>query len=315
MRRLLLLILSWPLVAAAQYPAKPIRMVVPFPPGGATDIIARVVSQKLAEGLGQPVVVDNRPGAGGTIGSDVAAKATPDGYTLLISTNSTHAVAAVLSKPPYDPTRDFTPITLLAESANILVVSPALGVSNVRELIAAAKAKPGALSFASSGNGTIIHLTGEMFKQLAGVDMLHVPYKGTALSIPDLASGRVSILFDNIVSAQPNLRSGTVKPLAVTTLKRSSLVPELPTMIEAGVPGFESTAWFALFGPGGLAPGVRNRLHEAAVAALKAPDARERLAAAGAETLGSGPDELAQRIRDDIAKWGGVVKAGNIKVD
>src|SRR4051812_13420752 len=286
MRRLLLLILSWPLVAAAQYPAKSIRMVVPFPPGGATDIIARVISQKLAEGLSQPVVVDNRPGAGGTIGSDVAAKAAPDGYTLLISTNSTHAVAAVLSKPPYDPTRDFTPITLLAESANILVVSPALGVSSVRELIAAAKAKPGALSFASSGNGTIIHLTGEMFKQMAGVDMLHVPYKGTALSIPDLASGRVSILFDNIVSAQPNLRSGTVKPLAVTTLKRSSLVPELPTMIEAGVPGFESTAWFALFGPAGLAPGVRNRLHEAAVAALKAGDARERLVGAGAETLG-----------------------------
>jgi tripartite-type tricarboxylate transporter receptor subunit TctC len=315
MHRLLLLLLLWPIFAAAQYPAKPLHMVIPFPPGGATDIIGRVISQKMGERLGQPVVVDNRPGAGGTIGSDVVAKAAPDGYTLLISTNSTHAIAAVLSKPPYDPTRDFTPITLLAESANILVVSPKLGVSNVRELIAAAKAKPGALSFASSGNGTIIHLTGEMFKQMAGVDMLHVPYKGTALSLPDLSSGRVSILFDNIVSAQPNLRSGTVKALAVTTVKRSALMPELPTMAEAGVPGFESTAWFALFGPAGLPPEIRARLHEAAVAALKAGDARERLVGAGAETLGENSEQLAQRIRDDIAKWGRVVRAGNIKVD
>jgi len=315
MRSLICLLLTWPLLALAQYPAKAVHMIIPFPPGGATDIIGRVVSQKLGERLGQPVVVDNRPGAGGTIGSDVVAKAAPDGYTLLISTNSTHAVAMVLSKPPYDATRDFTPITLLAESANILVVSPKLDISSVKELIAAAKAKPGALSFASSGNGTIIHLTGEMFKQMAGVDMLHVPYKGTALSLPDLASGRVSILFDNIVSAQPNLKSGTVKALAVTTLKRSALMPELPTMIEAGVPGFESTAWFALFAPAGLPTEIRNRLHEAAVAALKSPDARERLIGAGAETLGEGPEVLAKRIRDDIAKWGQVVKAGNIKVD
>ena len=315
MRTLLCILLSWPILALAQYPAKPIRMIIPFPPGGATDIIGRVVSQKMGERLGQSVVVDNRPGAGGTIGSDITAKAAPDGYTLLISTNSTHAVAAVLSKPPYDPTRDFTPITLLAESANILVVSPTLGVSSVRELIAAAKAKPGALSFASSGNGTIIHLTGEMFKQMAGVDLLHVPYKGTALSVPDLASGRVSMLFDNIVSAQPNLKSGTVKPLAVTTLKRSALMPDLPTMAEAGVPGFESTAWFALFGPAGLPADIRSRLHEAAVAALKAPDAHDRLVAAGAETIGAGSDVLAQLIRDDIAKWGRVVKAANIKVD
>jgi len=315
MRSLAALLLTWPLLALAQYPAKAVHMIIPFPPGGATDIIGRVISQKLGERLGQPVVVDNRPGAGGTIGSDLVAKAAPDGYTLLISTNSTHAVAMVLGKPPYDATRDFTPITLLAESANILVISPKLGISSVKELIAAAKAKPGALSFASSGNGTIIHLTGEMFKQMTGVDMLHVPYKGTALSLPDLASGRVSILFDNIVSAQPNLKSGAVKPLAVTTGKRSALMPDLPTMIEAGVPGFESTAWFALFGPAGLPTDVRNRLNEAAVAALKAPDARERLIGAGAETAGEGPEQLAKRIRDDIAKWGQVVKAGNIKVD
>jgi len=315
MRALLALLLLSPLLALGQYPAKPLRMVIPFPPGGATDIIGRVVAQKMAERLGQGVVVDNRPGAGGTIGAELVAKSAPDGYTILVATNSTHAVAAVLSKPPYDPLRDFTPIALLADSPNILVISPRLGIASVKELIAAAKAKPGTLSFASSGNGTIIHLTGEMFKQMAGVDMLHVPYKGTALSIPDLASGRVSILFDNIVSAQPHLRAGTVKALAVTSKARSALMPELPTMSEAGVAGFDSTAWFALFGPAGLPAEIRARLHEAAVAAVKAPDARERLAAAGAEFSGAGGDELASLMRGDIAKWGRVVKTGNIKAE
>src|SRR5438045_1350823 len=315
MRALLALALLWPLLVLGQYPAKPLRMVIPFPPGGATDIFGRVGAQTMGERLGQSVVVDNRPGAGGTIGSELVAKSTPDGYTILVSTNSTHAVAAVLSKPPYDPLRDFTPIALLADSPNILVISPRLGIASVKELIAAAKAKPGTLSFASSGNGTIIHLTGEMFKQMAGVDMLHVPYKGTALSIPDLASGRVSILFDNIVSAQPHLRAGTVKALAVTSKARSALMPELPTMSEAGVPGFDSTAWFALFGPAGLPAEIRTRLHEAAVAAVKAADARERLAAAGAEISGAGGDELASLIRGDIAKWGRVVKTGNIKAE
>jgi tripartite-type tricarboxylate transporter receptor subunit TctC len=315
MRALLALALLWPLLVLGQYPAKPLRMVIPFPPGGATDIIGRVVAQKMGERLGQSVVVDNRPGAGGTIGSELVAKSAPDGYTILVSTNSTHAVAAVLSKPPYDPLRDFTPIALLADSPNILVISPRLGIASVKELIAAAKAKPGTLSFASSGNGTIIHLTGEMFKQMAGVDLLHVPYKGTALSIPDLANGRVSILFDNIVSAQPHLRAGTVKALAVTSKARSALMPDLPTMSEAGVPGFDSTAWFALFGPAGLPAEIRTRLHEAAVAAVKAADARERLAAAGAEISGAGGDELASLIRGDIAKWGRVVKTGNIKAE
>ena len=315
MRWLATLVLLIPLQAPAQYPSKALRMIIPFPPGGATDIIGRVVAQKMSERFAQPVVVENRPGAGGSIGTDLVAKAPADGYTLLISTNSTHAVAPVLSKPPYDPIKDFTPVTLLAHSANILVVSPRLGVSTVPELIAAAKAKPGALSFASSGNGTIIHLTGEMFKQMAGIDLLHVPYKGTALSVPDLASGRVSMLFDNIVSAQPQLRSGTVKALAVTTQKRSALMPDLPTMSEAGVPGFESSAWFALFGPAGLAPEVRGRIHEAALAALNAADARERLVAAGAEPAGEDGEQLARLIRTDITKWARVVKSGNIKAD
>ncbi|HVL35995.1 MAG TPA: tripartite tricarboxylate transporter substrate binding protein [Burkholderiales bacterium] len=320
LRRLLALALSlsigWPATAAAQaYPSKPVRVLIPFPPGGATDIIGRVISQKMGEHLKQTLVVENRPGAGGTIGSDLAARAAPDGYTLLISTNSTHAVAAVIGKPPYDPLKDFTPITLLTTSANVLVVSPQAGVASLKELIAAAKAKPGTMSFASSGPGTIIHLTGELLKSMAGIDIVHVPYKGTALSIPDLAAGRVTMLFDNIVSAQPHLRSGAVKPLAVTTVKRSALMPELPTMAEAGLPGFESSAWFGLFAPAGLPPALQARLHEAALAALQAADARERLLAAGAEPAGGSGAELAALIRADIAKWGEVVKRAGIKVD
>ena len=300
--------------ALAQYPSKPVRLVIPFPPGGATDIVGRVVAQKLAERWGQPVVVDNRPGAGGTIGSEAVARTTPDGYTLLIATTSTHAVGPVLQKLPYDPLADFTPITLLAHSPNVLVVSPQLGVGSVRELVAAAKAKPGALSFASSGTGTITHLTGELFRLMAGVDLLHVPYKGTALSVPDLAGNRVSMLFDNIVSAQPHIRAGSVKALAVTTARRASLLPELPTMAESGVPGFESSAWFGLFGPAGLAADVRARVHEAALAALNAADAKERLVAAGADPAGDSAEEFVRQIRADMARWGQVVKAANVKV-
>jgi tripartite-type tricarboxylate transporter receptor subunit TctC len=300
--------------AHAQYPAKAVRMVIPFPPGGATDIVGRVVAQKLSERWGQPGVGENRPGAGGTIGSEAVAKSAPDGYSLLIATTSTHAVGPVLQKLPYDALADFTAITLLAHSPNVLVVSPQLGAASVRELIAAAKAKPGSLSFASSGNGTITHLTGELFRLMAGVDLLHVPYKGTALSIPDLAGNRVSMLFDNIVSAQPHIRSGAVKPLAVTTAKRAALMPELPTMAESGVPGFESSAWFGLFGPAGLAGDIRKRVHEAALAALNAPDARERLLAAGADPAGDAAEDFVRQIRADMARWAGVVKAANVKL-
>jgi tripartite-type tricarboxylate transporter receptor subunit TctC len=300
--------------AHAQYPVKAVRMVIPFPPGGATDIVGRVVAQKLSERWGQPVVVENRPGAGGTIGSEAVAKSAPDGYTLLVATTSTHAVGPVLQKLPYDALADFTPITLLAHSPNVLVVSPQLGAADVREVIAAAKARPGALSFASSGNGTITHLTGELFKLTAGVDLLHVPYKGTALSIPDIASNRVSMLFDNIVSAQPHIRSGNVRPLAVTTARRAALMPELPTMVEAGVPGFESSAWFGLFAPAGLPAEVRARVHEAALAALNAPDARERLVAAGADPAGDSGEDFVRQIRADMARWAQVVKAANVKL-
>ncbi len=301
-------------IAHAQFPAKAVRMVIPFPPGGATDIVGRVVAQKLSERWGQPVVVENRPGAGGTIGSEAVAKSAPDGYTLLIATTSTHAVGPVLQKLPYDALADFTPITLLAHSPNVLVVSPQLRVASLRELIAAAKAKPGGLSFASSGNGTITHLTGELFKLMADLDLVHVPYKGTALSVPDIASNRVSMLFDNIVSAQPHIRSGNVKPLAVTTTKRAALMPELPTMAESGLPGFESSAWFGLFAPAALPADIQARVHEAALAALNAADAKERLLAAGADPAGDSGEDFVRQIRADMKRWSEVVKAANVKV-
>lgn len=299
----------------AQYPTKAVRMVVPFPPGGATDIVARVIAQKFAERWSQPVVVENRPGAGGTIGSDAVAKSAPDGYTLLLATTSTHAVGPVLQKLPYDPLKDFTALTLLAHSPNILVISPHLAVTSVRDLIAAAKAKPGALSFASSGNGTITHLTGELFKQLANIDLLHVPYKGTALAIPDLVNGRVAMLFDNIVSAQPHIKSGAVRPLAVTAARRSALMPDLPTMAEAGLPGFDSSAWFGLFGPAALAAPIQRQIHEAAVAALNASDTRERLLSVGAEPAGEPSAQFIDQIRADMHKWAKVVKTANVKAD
>jgi tripartite-type tricarboxylate transporter receptor subunit TctC len=259
------------------------------------------------------VVVENRPGAGGSIGSDLVAKSAPDGHTLLLATTSTHAVGPALSKLPYDPLKDFTPITLLAYSASVLVVSAKFDVKNVPELIAMAKAKPGTLSFASSGNGTVSHLSGEMFKQMAGVDLLHVPYKGTGLSIPDIASGQVTMLFDNIVSAQPHLKSGTVKPLAVTSLKPTDLLPGVPTLSDSALPGFESGTWFGFFGPAGLPAEIQNRVHEASLAALNAPDARERLLATGAEPLGLGAEGFARQIRADLAKWTRVVQVAKVK--
>ena len=304
-----------PAAAQAQaYPSKPVKLLIPFPPAGGTDIIGRVVAQKLADRWGQGVVVENKPGAGGTIGSDLAAKSAPDGYTLLMATVSTHAIGPLLSKLPYDAQKDFAPISLVADSANVLVVSPKLGVNTVKELIAMAKQKPGALTFASSGNGTNPHLTGELFKLLAGIDLLHVPYKGTALSIPDLANGGVSALFDITVSAVPPIKAGNVKPLAVTSAKRSALFPELPTMIEAGVPGFESSAWFGLFAPAGTPREVVNKVHADVVAVLKDADLRQRFANAGADPVGNTPEQFAAVIRADTEKWAKVIKAGNIKV-
>ena len=299
--------------AAAQYPARPLRMIVPFPPAGATDIVGRIVAQKLQERLGQPVVVENRPGAGGSLGSDVAAKSAPDGYTILMATSSTHSIGPVLQKLPYDPIKDFAPITHVANIPNVLVVSPRLEVKNLKELVALARSQPGKLNYASAGVGSITQLNAEKFKLIAKVDIVHVPYKGTALSIPDLASGNVAMLFDSLASALPNIRSGTVRPIALNAPKRSALLPEVPTLAEAGMPEFDLYTWFGMFAPAGTPPDVVARLQREVVASLGAPDVLERFAAVGAEPVGSTPAEFVARIRSDAVQWSEVIKAGNIK--
>jgi tripartite-type tricarboxylate transporter receptor subunit TctC len=315
MRSLLALVLTSFLVNAyGQYPARPVRMVVPFPAGGPTDVLTRVVTQKLSERWQQPVVVENKPGAGGAIGSDFVAKSAPDGYTLLMATSSTHSIGPALQKLPYDPQKDFAPIAHVWSAPNVMVVSPALGVSDVQGFIALAKAKPGQLNFASSGIGTIPHLSAELFKMLAGVDLVHVPYKGTGLSIPDVASGQVALLFDSIVTAQQHARTGKVKMLAVSTAKRSALLPDLPTMQEAGVQGYDSTTWFGLFAAAGTPQAVVEKVNADAGTLARAADVRERFANAGAELAGGTPEAFAQLVRSEFEKWSRVVKAANVKV-
>lgn len=301
-------------LAHAQYPNRPVKLIVPFPPAGATDIVGRIVAQKLGEQMGQSVVVENKPGAGGSIGSDLVAKSTPDGYTLLMATSSTHSIGPVLQKLPYDPLKDFAPITHVANVPNVLVVSPVLPVTSVQELIAYAKARPGQLNFASSGVGTIVHLNGELFKMLAGVDLVHVPYKGTALSIPDVANGSVAMLFDSLASVQPHIKSGRVRPIAVNAQKRSALLPEVPTLAEAGMPAFDRYTWFGMFAPAGTPRDIVTRVNAEVATALKAPDLLERFAAAGAEAVGSTPEQFVERIKSDAAKWAQVIKAANVKV-
>ena len=314
MRLLAAVLLILPLQVLAQYPQRAIKMIVPFPPAGATDVVGRIVAQKLTERLGQSVVVENRPGAGGAIGSDLVAKSTPDGYTILMATSSTHSVGPVLQKLPYDPVRDFAAITHVADVPNVLVVSPKLPVASVKELVALAKSEPGKLNFASSGIGTIVHLNGELFKLVTGTDFVHVPYKGTALAIPDLASGSVAMLFDSLASVMPAVKSGNAKPLAVNARARVPLLPEIPTLAEAGVPAFDRYTWFGMFAPAGTPAEILHKLQVEVVAALKAPDLRERFAAVGAEPVGSTSEQLVERIRSDAARWAEVIRAANVKV-
>ncbi len=309
-----LLLAAGPL-AAQSYPSKPIRWVVPFPTSGATDILTRTIAHKLSEALGQPVIVDNKPGAGGALGSDLVAKAAPDGYTLLMATTSTHSIGPALQKLPYDAQRDFAAISEVADATNVLIVSPQLGVNSVKELIALAKSKPGQLNYSSSGTGSIVHLSGERFKGATGTDILHIPYKGTALAIPDIINGQIAMMFDSIVSVMPHVRSGKVKALAISSRKRSVLLPELPTMIEAGVPGYVSDTYFGVFAAAGTPGAIIARLNAELVKIVHEAETRERLLKLGAEPVGSTPEQLAALVKSENAKWAKVIKDAGIKLD
>ena len=304
-----------PAQAQDKWPSKPITYVVPFPAGGTTDILARLIGQKLGPALGTTVIIDNRPGAGGNIGSEMVSRAAPDGYTIMGGTISSHSINASLYKLSYDPLKSFAPITLIGTNANVLVVNPSSPFKSVKELVAAARAKPGSLSFASAGNGTSQHLSAELFKTMTGIDMVHIPYKGSAPAIQDVIGGQVPLMFDTTVVAGPFIQSGKVRALAVTSAKRVASMPDVPTMAEAGVPGYEVVSWQAMFAPAGTPPAIVQRLQAEVAAILKQPDVQERLAKLGVEPSGMPPQQLAEFQAAEIAKWAKVVKAANVKVD
>jgi tripartite-type tricarboxylate transporter receptor subunit TctC len=298
---------------AQTWPSRPVKMVVPFPAGGPTDVLTRALSDKLSAALGQPVVVENKPGAGGAIGADFVAKSAPDGYTLVMATGSTHSVGPYLSKLPYDPQKDFTPIIYVGKATNILLVSPVLGIDNVRELIDYAKKNPGKLNYATSGIGSVAHLTSEMFASMAGIRITHVPYKGTQLSLPDLMSGQVGMLFDNVVTGKPNMEGKRVKGIAISSRERSALVPGLPTVSESGLPGFDSSNWFGVFGPAGTPRAVVDRMNAELNRIMADPAMRERFAQLGFETTGGTPAEFAAVVQNEARKWSQVIREANVK--
>ena len=300
---------------AQAYPAKPIRLIVPFPAGGATDILARALSQKMGEKIGQTVVVENRPGAGGTIGADAASKSVADGYTLLLATSSTHSIGpAINPKIPYNAETDFTPIVYVASSPNVVVVPNSSPVKNMRDLIDYARKNPGKLNYASSGNGTIVHLTTEYFKAQSDTFILHIPYRGTALAIPDLVSGKVDVLFDSFVTGMPHVKDGKLRALAVTTAKRSALAPDMPTVSEV-LPGFESVTWFGLYGPKAMPQDLALKVNQAVNAALADTDVKERFARLGAEPAGGTPQAFAAMVKADHTKWKNIILERKISVD
>lgn len=301
---------------AQAWPSKPIRWIVPFAPGGTTDILARTIAEKLTPALGKPVIVENNPGAGGSVGATQTAKAAPDGYTIMGGTISTHAINASLYKQlPYDPVKDFVPITLIARVPNLLVVNPEVPAKSVKELIALLKANPGKYTFASSGNGTSQHLSGELFKSMAGVDMQHIPYKGSPPALQDVVGGQVTMTFDNITTAWPLAKAGKLRALAVTTAKRSPIAPDVPTLAESGLAGYEVGSWQGVFAPAGTPPDVVKRLNTEIVKIINMPDVRAKLEALGAEPVGNSSDEFATIVKSEVAKWAKVVKESGAHVD
>ncbi len=309
-----------PAVANAQttsiaYPTKPIRLVVPFPAGGATDIFARTLSQKLAEKIGSAVVVENKPGAGGTLGSDLVAKSPSDGYTLLLATSSTHSIGPNLNpKMPYDAVRDFTPIAQVGNAPSIMLVPNSSPAKTIQEWIDYAKKNPGRLNYASSGNGTIVQLTAELFKSQAGLYVVHIPYKGTALAMPDLISGKIDVLFDSLPTGLPHVKEGRLRALGVTSAQRTSMAPGLPAIAEV-LPGYESNTWFGLFGPAGVRPEIVNRVNAAALQALADPEVKDKLLRLGIEPIGTSPMQFATMLSAESAKWKKIISERKITLD
>lgn len=304
------------LAAAQPYPAKPVRLVVPFPAGGATDILARTISLKAAEKLGQQIVIDNRPGAGGTIGSDHVAKSAPDGYTLLIATGSTHSIGPIINpKIPYNVERDFVPVVYVAKTSSVLVVPATLPVKNLAEFIALAKSRPGQLNYGSSGNGTNSHLSSELFKAQAGVFITHIPYRGTGLVFTDMMSGQVHMLMDNYVTAQSNIKDGKLRVLGVTSPQRLPFLPEVPTLDEQGLKGFDVSNWFGIYAPKGTPSDLVAKVNTAFNQALQDPDMQKRLAVLGATPTGSTPEQMGKMVAADTVKWTQLIRDRKIVVD
>lgn len=300
----------------SSWPRETIRIVVSFTPGGAPDTLARVLAEDWQKTLGVPILVDNRPGHGGNIGADLVAKSNPDGYTLLIGTVGIHAInGALYEKLPYDPIADFTPISFLASTPNVLIVNKQLGVQSLKELITLAKSKPNELTFGSSGTGTSIHMSGELFKDLASVQIRHIPYKGRAQSLPDLVSGRISMLFDNLASAQPLIRANEVIALGVTTLKRSPSAPDIPTLAEQGLRGFEAVSWFSLMAPAKLPKEIQARLNQLTAQTLSKPEIRSRLSNGGLDPNPGSPEELSRYIQQEASKWRKIVQQSGARAE
>jgi tripartite-type tricarboxylate transporter receptor subunit TctC len=297
------------------WPTRPLRLVVPFPPGSGVDIVSRHVAPRLSEGLGQPVVIDNRGGAGGVVGAEVAAKSPADGYTLLMGTAGILTVVPALAKVNYNVQRDFAPVSVVASVPSALVVHPSLPVKTVRDLVALARARPGSINYATTGNGTLPHLAAEFLRLRASIDIVHVPYKGSAPAITDLLGGQVEMFFANMLSAMPHVTSGRLRAVAVSSVKRSPVLPAVPTMIEAGYPDFEASTWFGLLAPSGVPPEIVQRLHAEVVKLLAGKELQQRLGSEGAVAVGNTPSEFAAYIRSETEKWTRVVKAAQIRAE